>query len=130
MGPVMATCMEVMDRPWEWGAADCCTAACDVFLRLYGVDPMAQFRGRYSSRVGALRIIAQAGGFIDLAQGFARSSGLVASDGRVGDFGVILTGDEMAFGIRTEFGWVGKSEGGLAVVSNFKGSWACHQSSR
>ena len=114
MARVMAVCLDVMDRPWCWGAADCCTAACDVFLRLHGIDPMAPLRGRYDSRVGALRAIALEGGWKKMAQGLADRAGLVASDGRAGDIGLIRVGDTLALGICTEFGWVGKSEQGLA----------------
>ena len=129
MGPVMATCMEVMDRPWEWGAADCCTAACDVFLRLYGIDPMTPLRGRYSSRVGALRVITQEGGWQAMAQGLADRAGLVASDGRAGDIGIVRTAEgDLALGICVARSvWVGKSERGLATVPKVLKAWACRQ---
>ena len=124
MACVMAVCLDVMDRPWRWGAADCCTAACDVFLRLHGVDPMAPLRGRYSSRVGALRMIALEGGWQAMAQGLADRAGLVASGGRAGDIGLIRVGDTLALGICTEVGWVGKSEQGLAS-SEMVRAWSC-----
>lgn len=123
MAGVMAVCLEVMDRPWRWGAADCCTAACDVFLRLHGVDPMAPLRGRYSSRVGALRMIALEGGWQAMAQGLADRAGLVASDGRAGDIGLIRVGDTLALGICTGAVWAGKSERGLATVPEFERAW-------
>lgn len=42
-----------MLRPWKWGEADCCTSACDAFLALWGVDPMAELRGAYTTEAGA-----------------------------------------------------------------------------
>jgi hypothetical protein len=119
----MAVCMEVMDRPWEWGAADCCTAACDVFLRLYGVDPMAPLRGRYSTRLGAMRLIAREGGMLAMAEGLAARAGLVASDGRAGDIGVVAFGGQLALGICTGPVWQGKSERGMAPVHQFVRAW-------
>jgi hypothetical protein len=117
MARVMAVAMDVMDRPWQWGAADCCTAACDVFLRLHGIDPMEPLRGRYSSRLGALRLIAQEGGFLAMGDRLAARAGLVECEGAAGDIGVIrdATG-VLALGIRTESGWVGKTERGLATA--------------
>ena len=116
MARVMAVCLDVMDRPWRWGAADCCTAACDVFLRLYRVDPMEPLRGRYSTRLGAMRLIAQEGGFLAMGNRLAERAGLVrVDDAQPGDIGVIRDGSgALALGICTEFGWVGKSEQGLA----------------
>jgi len=112
----MAVCLDVMDRPWRWGAADCCTAACDVFLRVHGVDPMEPLRGRYSTRLGAMRHIAQEGGFLAMGNRLADRAGLVrVDDARPGDIGVIRDGSGvLALGICTEAGWVGKSERGLA----------------
>lgn len=120
----MAVCMDVMDRPWQWGAADCCTAACDVFLRLHGIDPMAPLRGRYDSRVGALRAIAQEGGWERMAQGLADRAGLVQSDGQPGDIGLIWTGNMMALAVCIEGGaWAGKSETGMATVPECVRCW-------
>lgn len=123
MARVMATCMDVMDRPWQWGAADCCTAACDVFLRLYGVDPMLPLRGRYSTRMGALRIIGRMGGMMAMADDLAARAGLVESDGSEGDIGVICFDGQLALGICTGAIWQGKSERGMAPVRQFARAW-------
>lgn len=48
------------DRPFAWGEHDCTTAWADNCAAMTGVDPMAEFRGRYSDDAGAkaaLRII-------------------------------------------------------------------------
>src|SRR5690606_23486075 len=52
---VMAEAERVMLRPFEWGPCDCCSAACNVFASLWGVDPMAPVRG-YSGPLGAARL--------------------------------------------------------------------------
>lgn len=125
MARVMAVCMDVMDRPWEWGAADCCTAACDVFQRLHGIDPMDPLRGRYSSRLGALRLIAQEGGWLEMGQRLADRAGLILSGGEPGDIGVIVTQGQFALGICIGKTWAGKSETGLATVHEFARAWTC-----
>ena len=124
MARVIAVCMEVMDRPWQWGAADCCTAACDVFLRLHGVDPMEPLRGRYSTRLGAMRLIAQEGGFLAMGARLAARAGLAEVSGAPGDIGVVRDGlGRLALGIRTESGWVGKTERGFATVPGAVRAW-------
>jgi hypothetical protein len=87
-GIVMGHVLEVMDRPWKWGEADCCTAACDVFLRLTGIDPMASLRGKYATRHEANTIIQAMGGFEAMAVTLAERAGLQPSDGRPGDLAV------------------------------------------
>ena len=125
MGPVMATCMEVMDRPWQWGAADCCTAACDVFLRLHGFDPMEPLRGRYTTRMGALRQIARCGGWLAMGNALAERAGLQhVPNGLPGDIGIIRDAQGvLALGIRTEMGWAGKTETGLATAPQVVRVW-------
>lgn len=128
MARVMAVCLDVMDRPWCWGAADCCTAACDVFLRLHGVDPMHPLRGRYNTRVGALRAISRRGGWEVMVRDLTAQAGLIPSDGKPGDLGLIQVGDIMAMGICVEGGvWAGKSQSGLATVPECVRSWQCPQ---
>ena len=39
-----------------WGVFDCCTFAFDWVRLLTGVDPMADYRGRYASREEAIRL--------------------------------------------------------------------------
>ena len=129
MARVMAVCLDVMDRPWCWGVADCCTAACDVFLLLYRVDPMEPLRGQYSTRLGAMRHIAQEGGFLAMGNRLADRAGLVrVDDAQPGDIGVIRDGSGvLALGICTEFGWAGKTENGMEVGGMLKEmrAWSC-----
>ena len=122
MAGVMAVCMDVMDRPWRWGEADCCTAACDVFLRMHGVDPMEPLRGRYSTYREARRVISQEGGWLPMAESLASRSGLTGCAGMVGCIGVVRDArGALALGILTELGWAGKTEHGMAVGGMLKG---------
>ena len=129
MARVLAVALEVMDRPWCWGEADCCTAACDVFARLHGVDPMAPLRGRYHSGARAARLIAQWGGWLAMGDGLAERAGLVrVACGQPGDIGIIRDAQgALALGIRTERGWAGKTRQGMALGHMEMRAWTCRQ---
>jgi hypothetical protein len=49
-----------------YGSWDCCTFVCDVILCMTGVDPAADFRGRYGTRAEALERIRNATGTISV----------------------------------------------------------------
>lgn len=44
-------------QKFSWGSNDCCLFACDCILAMTGVDPAAWFRGRYTTRRGAIRCL-------------------------------------------------------------------------
>ncbi len=48
-------------RPFAWGSHDCCTFAGGAVQAMTGVDPMAEFRGRYSSPRGSVRALRKHG---------------------------------------------------------------------
>src|SRR5690606_24088577 len=52
-------------RPFAWGDHDCCLFAADVIRALTGVDVAADLRGRYSTAIGAKRVITREGGSLD-----------------------------------------------------------------
>jgi hypothetical protein len=41
----------------EWGSFDCCLFSCDAVLAITGVDLAADFRGEYSSEMGAAKLL-------------------------------------------------------------------------
>lgn len=119
--------MAVMDRPWDWGTADCCASACDVFQRLHGIDPMAPLRGRYKTKVEAEAMMAAYGGLDVLAARLAVASMLRDSDGREGDIGV--SGPRVASGgrclmIHVGAGWAAKTSRGFAVLQRAERAWS------
>lgn len=63
-----------MTQP-AWGSKDCCLMAADLVQAITGKDPAAVFRGTYSSRLGAARIIAKFGGVEALAESIAKENG-------------------------------------------------------
>jgi hypothetical protein len=48
-----------IDKYFEWGSFDCCLFSCDAVLAITGVDLAADFRGSYSSELGAARLLAK-----------------------------------------------------------------------
>lgn len=47
--------------PFEWGRHDCCTFAAGAVQAMTGFDAMAEFRGRYATRIGSLRALSRFG---------------------------------------------------------------------
>lgn len=115
---------EVMCRPWKWGEADCFTAAGDLFLRLWGVDPVATLRGAYASRREAVAILREHGGLAAALSRTAAAAGLAAGVGAPGEIGVIEWRAHAVTAIRVRPGlWAAKSLCGLAVVPGEGESW-------
>ena len=48
-------------RPFEWGAHDCCTFTAGAVEAMTGVDPMPEFRGRYTTAIGSARALRRYG---------------------------------------------------------------------
>lgn len=42
-------------RPFLWGETDCCLFAADCSVAICGVDPAEQYRGHYTTEIGAKR---------------------------------------------------------------------------
>lgn len=48
-------------RPFAWGSNDCCTFAAGAAAAMTGVDPMPEFRGRYTTARGSVRALRRIG---------------------------------------------------------------------
>lgn len=119
----------VMDAPWEWGVADCCTSACDVFEALHGIDPMAELRGKYDSQLGAAKEIIKRGGFIKMCESLAFQAKLEQGEGKAGEIGVARLPDgnyALVIAIADNT-WAGKTETGFVTVHEVERSWKCHR---
>lgn len=116
---------EVMARPFEWGVADCCTAACDVHLRLTGVDPMAPWRGAYHGPRGALRLIRDQGGLPAMAAQMAARAGMRPSYWHPGALGLVRVArqDVLVIGLDQPGWWAGKTAGGYGPVREVTAAW-------
>ncbi len=102
-------------RPFAWGECDCCTWACDWVLQRRGVDPAAEWRGRYRTRRGAMRNVRP--GFLLVVAGAMAKAGLKTTDDPTpGDVGVVMTPQGASLAIKTPTGWAGKAEAGIVVA--------------
>lgn len=108
----------VMHGPWVWGSADCCTAACDVFRRLHGIDPMAPLRGCYATEAEAMALIRSYGGWRPMFAELRDLAGLRPGVGAAGEIGLVLCGwrPSLAIGIGGGM-WAGRIDGGYATTS-------------
>lgn len=120
---VVAEVERVMSRPFAWGSCDCCSAACDVFLALWGFDPMASLRGRYTGATGAARALHQNGGLGPWAARVAAAAGL--SPGHApGGFALGGVDGRASLLICIEPGmWAGKSLRGFALLRAAEMGW-------
>lgn len=48
-------------RAFAWGQHDCCTFSAGAVEAMTGVDPMPEFRGRYSTAIGSARALSRFG---------------------------------------------------------------------
>jgi len=54
--------------PFSWGNHDCCLFACNCVVAMTGLDPGKKYRGRYSTELGAKKILKKlAGGDVETA---------------------------------------------------------------
>jgi hypothetical protein len=120
MARVMAVALDVMEAPWEWGYNDCCASACEVFRRLYGIDPMAHLRGTYSTERDALRIIRSHGGFSEMASILAIRSGLRPCADAIGAIGVY---DKSLVICARPGVWLGKTVHGMTTVRSTEAAY-------
>lgn len=113
----------IMSRSFEWGPCDCCSAVCDVFTSLWGIDVMPHLRG-FTGALEAARILKRGGGLECLAETLLTRAGL--QDGHaVG--GIALSEApprRQSLLICIEPGlWAGKSHAGFAMLRTAKRGW-------
>lgn len=115
-------------RRREAGAHDCCTFPCDWAVLCGHADPMARWRGTYSTDVEAEHLIGDAaragegigrGGLEMLFAEGMWSAGVPEIDApfEAGDIAVVRFGDEEAGAIYTGKRWAFVPERGIGFVS-------------
>lgn len=52
-------------KPFEWGVHDCCLFVSDCCVAVCGIDPAADYRGRYTSETGAKRALLKLHGSVE-----------------------------------------------------------------
>lgn len=123
---VRAAALDIMTaRRWVWGVSDCSAAACDVFARLHGVDPLAPVRGSYASEAEARAV--QGDDWPEVCAGLAARAGLVEGPEASGSIGLIRHAAGLALAVCIRPGlWAAKSMRGLAVVrARAVRCWSC-----
>lgn len=97
-----AACEAARDKPHVWGEHDCATFAADCILAITGQDVMGVFRDRYTSPLGAARVIKNEGysSLEDMVASFnetcdpqqCRRGDVVICEGEHGDFLAVVMG--------------------------------------
>jgi hypothetical protein len=82
------------NEPFEYGVNDCCLFAAGAVIEITGEDPMPEFRGKYDSLKGSLKVIKEIGAgtleatldgkFPEVGIGHAQRGDLAFFDGSVG----------------------------------------------
>jgi hypothetical protein len=100
--------------PLIWGESDCVLATADVYVLAGYPDPVAGYRGRYTTRRGALRIMGRADGLPERIERLGWLE-VLPSDAQTGDLGVMSTPEGPACIIQYQGFWLGRTDGGYAA---------------
>lgn len=116
---------EVREEPLKWGVHDCCIMCAAAAMDLFGhKDLMKQWRGKYSSKEEAIRIMAKAGGLQKLIEKVLGPM-LPPEKLRIGDiaFGDFGDGDSVALCTGHNVAAVGRRGLVFAKLGVVKGCW-------
>jgi hypothetical protein len=107
--------------PFAWGVHDCCLWLGDWLVARGHPDPVAAFRGRYSTPLGAHRLAKAHGGVAGIVAAQAEAAGLLRTPcAQAGDVGVVRVvtpqGEEPAGGLCTGPRWAVLGVTGLIVA--------------
>jgi hypothetical protein len=100
-----------------WGTADCLLSLADIIKEARGYDPAMPFRGRYSTRIGALRVTREFGGYEGALEAMAHDAGwgeISPSSAKIGDIGIIKNARGAVGGVIKDAAlWVGRKNYGF-----------------
>lgn len=92
----------VKQTPFAWGEHDCCQFAGNAVLAMTGTDPMAQYRERYTTEVGAEQVLSNEG-FDSLKDAITDALGITPTTNTKravrGDIALIQLDDEQVCGV-------------------------------
>ncbi|MBL4751451.1 MAG: hypothetical protein JKX71_12875 [Amylibacter sp.] len=101
-------------RPFVYGASDCALFAAGAVEAMTGTDTASDWRGRYTTLKGGLRVLRQSGHNDHIAA--AASFMPDANRPRVGDIAVVATEDGSSLGV-IQGAWVYvRTMGGIGLV--------------
>jgi hypothetical protein len=111
--------LAVAAKPMVWGVDDCALWHADIQLKAMGIDPAAEFRGRYKTRRGAHRVLGLMG-LPMVLQRFTRKHGcgrVEPSKARLGDIGLVPIGKAYAcVRLLHRNEWIGRNDAGWSMV--------------
>ncbi len=121
-----------LNTPFKWGEFDCCLFPADAILAMTGVDYAAEFRGHYSTALGAKRALVKYGQG-DIQQTITAKFGPMQPRLLAGRGDLVLI--DTPFGTALGIVWAGKiwapEESGLVTLPmrSALGCWEvpCHQ---
>ena len=69
--------LEIKDKPFAWGTHDCFCVSSELIESMTGVDPAKDYRGKYSTAQGMLKLIISQGltDFLSLADKICSDNG-------------------------------------------------------
>lgn len=111
---------------FKWGVSDCMLSIMDIVQRARGYDPACAFRGRYTSAIGAARVLRPFGGLANALQAVAEECGWCEIDpaqGLVGDVGLVRSASlPRAGAIKAATNrWMGRREpDGVTVLTDLQ----------
>lgn len=114
------------ERPFAWGAHDCCTFAMGAVRAVTGAELLPEWRGRYASRAQAQRLIADGGGLAALVE--ARIGERVRVQlAQPGDVGLFRERRGAALCVEGGGQWFAPGREGLRVIepAAVRMAWRC-----
>jgi len=78
-------------RKWEWGRTDCLMVLADWFVVQRGWDPVAEWRGTYSTEAECLRILEREGGIVSLVEKIVHGICPRTNSPQAGDIAIVRT---------------------------------------
>lgn len=116
-----------MRHPFKWGLRTDCTAACEAFKTLHGIDPLGVCLDAYSTALGAARILKRAGGYLAWCRATFDLPKTTAA--QVGDLALIESADTFgaALALCIQPGeYATKTERGMVITTaEIQGAWTC-----
>jgi len=102
--------------PFEYGSSDCALFAAGALNAMTGSDPAANYRGRYTTLRGGLRILRKDGFRDHVERAAALLAEVPSQRSRVGDIAVVKTADGPSLGV-VQGEWVAvRTMSGLGFV--------------
>ncbi|WP_182520000.1 DUF6950 family protein [Ochrobactrum sp. RH2CCR150] len=100
----------------EWGVSDCLMTAADAIEAVIGENPLAEFRGKYKTEVGAARKMRANGceNVKDVFENYLQLEPVNRLFARRGDVGVMVINDEYVAGFICGSGFAVKQPHGLS----------------